>query len=389
MRRAYAATRVVVLLLVGARGAEGQSLVAQPPWRLSLSVQAGGESNPRVRPGDTDASATGRVRLGVERAFDAPRAQLALVAEGSALRYTGEPDLGRATWAVGARATWLLSRRSQARFEASERADLSRDLRALTDGAFVLDQVRTRSTRLGADVRHRLARHVTTSGGASYERFGFGDAGPVGGATLAGRAALEWLVTRAAALSLSLEAQRQEDRRRASDADGAAPRNGASQAALLSLTLGGRARVQGTLGAGLSRLRPIGGAPARSALLVSAGLRGRMQRHTLAFSGERRVAQAFGLGRSGLTSSVSLSDALALSARWSASVRGSWSRTTDPGDAGFTLTSWGAGGELAWHAAPRVRGALTYTLFRGEQGAQPARVNHVLMLALSTERAFR
>lgn len=377
---------VLALALTWTGTAAAQALVALPPWRVSLAAQGGAESNPRVRPGAADPSAMGRVRLGLERAFDRPRAQLAWLAEGSALRYGGQPDLGRGTWALGARATWLPGRRTQVRFDASERADLSRDLRALTDGAFVLDQVRTRSTRLGTDVRYRLARHLTASGGASFERFRFGDVGPVGGATLAGRAALAWVATRSTAVSLDLEAQRQRDERRLTDR---LARDGASRAALLTLTLGGRGRVQGTVGAGFSHLRPIGGAPTRSALLVATGLRARAQRHTLALSAERRVAQAFGLGRSGLTSNVSLADAIALAARWKVALRGSWSRTSDPGDATFTLTSWGAGAEITWRANAHTHTSLAYTLFRGEQGTLPVRVNHVVLVSVSTERALR
>jgi hypothetical protein len=374
------------LLTTSTGAAHGQALVALPPWRVTLAAQAGAESNPRVSVGAADASATGRLRLGVERAFNRRRAQLALAAEGSALRYAGAPDLGRGTWALGTRATWLPGRRTQVRVDASARADLSRDLRALTDGAFVLDQVRTRSTRASTDVRYRLARHLTTGAGASYERFSFGAAGPVGGATLAARGSLEWLAARNSALSLSLETQRQEDQRTSA---GSNPRDGASQAALVTWTLGSSAGVQGTFGVGLSRLRPIGGAPARQALLLATGVRARARRHTLAFAGERRVAQAFGLGRSGLTSSLSLTDAVALGPRCDVSLRGSWSRTSDPGDAAFTLTSWGAGAELAWRARPHTRAQLTYTLFRGERSLQPARVNHVFLVSVSTERALR
>lgn len=386
MTRARTALGLLVMLVAGAVHAQAPS--GAPRWRLSASAEGAFDSNPKFAADDggTQASAWGRLGALVERAFTLPRTRLALRAEATRLDYRSTPELSRNTWGVEAQGTRAFSPRVTLGVHAAERSDASRDLRALTDTGFVLGQVLTRTTRARADLAWRVAEHATLAAESRYERYSFDSDAFVGGSTLDGNLRLDLQPWPRTSLTLAADVQRQ---RRADAPDVAPVADGSTRSFSATWIRGVPEHVQVSATAGLMRLVPLGTDDARSTALLGAGLRARRGRHTLDLRADRRVSEAFGLGRSGLSLTLTASDSLALAPRVALALRGNWSRTTDPGDGAFELRSWGATSELSWRVRPRLRAAAAYTYYRGEERGAAPRSNHVARLTLAYEQLWR
>ncbi len=369
--------------------AQAQAPAQAPPWRLTLSAEAALDANPRFVADDSpDArrAESGRVQAQVERNLSLRRTRLALRADTARLGYRGAPDLNRNTWGLEAHGTLAFSPRLTARAAGARRNDASRDLRSLTDTGFVLGQVLTRTRRGSGELAWRAREHATLVASGRYERYAFEGSGLVGGSTREGDLRLDLAPWRHAALSFAAQFAWQ---RRARDERVPPTSDGTTRSLVATWTLGAPERVQASFSGGLTRVVPLGDRSTHTSTFLAAGRwSAKRGRHTFSAELDRRVSQAFGLGRSALTFGLIASDSYALTSRLDLAARANWSRTTDPARSDFELRTWGGSAELGWRVAPRLRARALYTLFRGEERGAGARTNHVVSVNLSHERTW-
>lgn len=180
----------------------------QPQWSLSLRLQEVRDTNPDLRPGETEGSWATSLSGGVSRAIEGRHSRHLFSAGADFERYHQLHGMDQVRWAGAAASELRLSLRTRLDVAASITSTRARDLQPLLDEGLLLPAVPVRRVAESAELSRRLSAVTNLSAWAKHQRVTFDSEAFADGSEWAVGATLGRRLGRRHAVSLSYSLNR-------------------------------------------------------------------------------------------------------------------------------------------------------------------------------------